>query len=68
MRVATSRTLKAVIDVLTSLKANGAMERGRAEAITEAIRKLRQADQKQDQRAMRLAVDLVGRLVLREFE
>jgi hypothetical protein len=68
MKIATSRTLKAVIDVLASLTADGAMERGRAEAITEAIRQLRQANQKQDQRAMSLAVDRVARLVLREFE
>ena len=68
MKRATSKTLKAVINFLEEMAANGAMERGRTKAITKAVRKLRQANQRRDQKAMIEAIDLVARLVLRELE
>lgn len=67
MKIATNKTLRAVIEILQSKMANGAMEPGRAKAFTEAIRKLKRANQTKDHKAMSQAVDLVARLVLDEF-
>lgn len=67
MKMPTNRTLGDVLEILQSLTSTGAMEPGQIEALTKAVKKLRRAVQIADEKAVREAIDQIGKLFLRNF-